>query len=121
MCQVEDFDSKSQGLDRWRLEPDFDQHRRIGIDGQLYWPALVLFGRGKWTVHGRHGGALDGANTVRFMKKIEAMRRVVPVQALPILDTLELFREIQHGCFGWELSKDYKEKIHKFTESVASL
>lgn len=20
------------------------------------WPALVLFGRGKWTVHGRHGG-----------------------------------------------------------------
>ena len=85
------------------------------------WPALVLFGRGKWTVHGRHGGALDGANTVRFMKKIEAMRRVVPVQALPILDTLKLFREIQHGCFGWELCKDYKQKIHKFTESVASL
>ena len=85
------------------------------------WPALVLFGRGKWTVHGRHGGALDGANTVKFMKKIEAMRQVVPARALPILDTLKLFREIQHGCFGWELCKDYKQKIHKFTESVARL
>ena len=32
--------------------------------GQV-WPHLVLFGRGKWTVHGRYGGGLDGANSVR--------------------------------------------------------
>ena len=49
------------------------------------------------------------------------MRQVVPARALPILDTLKLFREIQHGCFGWEQCKDYKQKIHKFTKSVASL
>jgi hypothetical protein len=85
------------------------------------WPALVLFGRGKWTVHGRHGGALDGANTVRFLKKIEAMRQVAPARASPILDTLLLFRKIQHGCFGWELCGDYKQKINMFTESVAKL
>ena len=27
------------------------------------WPPLLLWGRGKWTVTGRHGGTLDGANT----------------------------------------------------------
>ena len=27
------------------------------------WPPLLLWGRGKWTVTGRHGGSLDGANT----------------------------------------------------------
>ena len=27
------------------------------------WPSLVLWGRGRWTVHGRHGGSLDGANS----------------------------------------------------------
>ena len=26
------------------------------------WPGLRLWERGKWTVHGRHGGGLDGVN-----------------------------------------------------------
>ena len=32
---------------------------------QEVWPQLALFGRGKWTIHGRHGGGLDGGNSVR--------------------------------------------------------
>ena len=49
------------------------------------------------------------------------MKQVAPAAALPILDTLSLFRNIQHGCFGWELCSDYKMKIHAFTESVSNL
>ena len=52
---------------------------------------------------------------------IGAMKQVAPAPALPILDTLSLFRDIQHGCFGWELCSDYKMKIHAFTESVSNL
>jgi hypothetical protein len=46
-------------------------HLLIGVCNHLYkllqrvWPRLAQFGRGKWTVHGRHGGGLDGANSVR--------------------------------------------------------
>ena len=57
----------------------------------------------------------------RFLKKIEALRVVVPIQAVPILDSLAKFREIQQGCFGWDLCPDYRERIKCFTESVASL
>ena len=46
-------------------------HLLIGVTNHYYqklvvvWPSLVLWGRGKWTVHGRHGGGLDGANSDR--------------------------------------------------------
>ena len=43
-------------------------HLLIGVVNHFYkvlgkvWPSLTLWGRGKWTVHGRHGGGLDGVN-----------------------------------------------------------
>ena len=46
-------------------------HLLIGVSNHYYklllrvWPQLALFGRGKWTIHGRHGGGIDGANSVR--------------------------------------------------------
>ena len=33
---VTEIDGKSQGLEQRRLEPHFEQHRRIGFDRQLY-------------------------------------------------------------------------------------
>ena len=49
------------------------------------------------------------------------LQKVVPPAALPILETLQLFREVQTGCFGWDLCPDYKEKIEAFKESVKKL
>ena len=46
-------------------------HLLMGVGNHHYklllkiWPGLVLFGRGRWTVHGWYGGSLDGANTAR--------------------------------------------------------
>ena len=47
-------------------------HLLIGGVNHLYqlmkkvWPPLSLWGWGKWTIHGRYGGALDGANSNSF-------------------------------------------------------
>ena len=46
-------------------------HLLIGVTNHyckklaVVWPSLVLWGSGKWIVHGRHGGGLDGANSDR--------------------------------------------------------
>ena len=49
------------------------------------------------------------------------MKSVVPPKAHPILATLEYFRHLQTGCFGWDLCTDYKERIQSFTKSVETL
>ena len=115
-------------------------HLLIGVSNHYYkklklvWPSLVLWARCTWTVHGRQGGGLDGANSSRlgkfvlltsifvsFLKKLELLRKVVPPAAIPIIDTLQLFRAVQTGCFGWDLCQDYRERIQAFTESVKNL
>ena len=46
-------------------------HLLMGVGNHYYqvlrqvWPHLVLFCRGKWTMHDRYDGRLDSANTVR--------------------------------------------------------
>ena len=51
------------------LIPLPELHLLMGVGNWGYklllkvWPPLLLWGRGKWTVTGRHGGSLDGANT----------------------------------------------------------
>ena len=55
------------------------------------------------------------------MKKIDVLQKFVPPTALPILNTLQLFRRVQTGCFGWDLCPDYKERIHDFIDSVKKL
>ena len=57
----------------------------------------------------------------RFPKKLEYLKGVVPARALPIVSCLENLQAIKTGCFGWELAKDYKDRIKNFTESVKHL
>ena len=85
------------------------------------WPQLIIWGKGKWTVHGRHGGGLDGANSNRFLKQLDLLATAIPRKLLPIIKTLKLFREIVTGCFSWELCTDYKDRITAFTNSLQSL
>ena len=39
----------------------------------------------------------------------------------PVLDCLQLFKEVVDSCFSWTLSPDFKEKIEAFTKSYAEL
>ena len=49
------------------------------------------------------------------------MRPEVPGILHPVLDCLELFRQVVEGCFSWELVADFKEKIEAFTLNFSSL
>ena len=49
-------------------------HLLIGVTNHYYkklevvWPSVSLCSRGKWTIQGRQGGGLDGANSDRLEK-----------------------------------------------------
>ena len=66
---------------------------------------------------------IDWYNNVasRFLKKLGELRKVVPTHALTILDFLDLFREIQKGCFSWTLCNNYSTLIKDFVKSVKYL
>ena len=66
---------------------------------------------------------IDWYNNVasRFLKKLGELRKVVPTHALPILDFLDIFREIQKGCFSWTLCNNYSTLIKDFVKSVKYL
>ena len=66
---------------------------------------------------------IDWYNNVasRFLKKLGELRKVVPAHALPILDFLDIFREIQKGCFSWTLCNNYSTLIKDFVKSVKYL
>ena len=77
------------------LLPLPELHLLIGTVNYLYkllervWPHISVWGQGKWTVHGRQGGGLDGANSNRFLKKVADLRKVAPPITYPILKTLQ--------------------------------
>ena len=102
-------------------------HLLIGVTNFYYkklekvWPQLPVWGHRKLTVYGRQGGGLNGANCERFMKKIDVLQKLASVNAVPILNTLQLFKRVQNGCFGWDLCPDYKGRIHYFIISVKKL
>ena len=85
------------------------------------WPKLAIWGRGKWKVHSRHGGGLDGANSSHFLKKLELLAASAPPRLLLFIRTLLLFRKIVDDCFSWELCQDYSERISAFTASLRNL
>ena len=85
------------------------------------WPQLAMWGRGKWTVHGRHGGGLDGANSMKFLRNLDLLLTIIPTKLKPIIYTLKQFKCIVEGCFGWNLCSDYRQQIRGFTSSLKKL
>ena len=85
------------------------------------WPHILIWGRGKWTVHGRHGGGLDGANSMKLLRKLDELGAAVPRALIPIVNLLKKFKSIVDGCFGWDLCWDYKERISSFTAAFLKL
>ena len=82
---------------------------------------MLIWGRGKWTVHGRHGGGLDGANSMKLLRKLDELGAAVPRALIPIVNLLKKFKSIVDGCFGWDLCWDYKERISSFTAAFLKL
>lgn len=49
------------------------------------------------------------------------MRSEFPGVLHPVLDCLQLFKDVVDSCFSWTLSVDYKERIEIFSKSYADL
>ena len=58
---------------------------------------------------------------IRFLDKLEVMRPEFPGVLHPVLDCLQLFKDVVDSCFSWTLSVDYKERIEIFSKSYADL
>ena len=71
--------------------------------------------------HGYNGGGLDGNNSAEFLRKIELFYDDILPVLQPVLDVLLLFRDIVNGCFSWNLSEDFRERISNFTTSYENL
>ena len=99
-------------------------HLLLGVVTHFYklllkvWPPLASWGHGKFTVHGRHGGGLDGTNSLKFLKKLDLLATVVPPKLMPIIVVLKRFRSVVDGCFGWDLCWNYKQQISSFRDCL---
>ena len=68
-------------------------HLHLGTCTHFYflllkaWPQFDIWRRGKLTVHERHGGGLDGANSNRFLKHLDLLASRVPKRLLHIIRT----------------------------------
>ena len=49
------------------------------------------------------------------------MRPEFPGVLHPVLDCLQLFKDVVDSCFSWTLSVDFKERIEIFSKSYADL
>ena len=70
------------------------------------------------SVHGYHGGGLDGVNSATFLKELEFIFEALPEDLLPLYNMLTKFRTVVDSCFGMELATDFREHIDIFNESV---
>ena len=70
------------------------------------------------SVHGYHGGGLDGVNSSNFLKHLDFIFEPFPAELTPVHTMLTKFRKVVDSCFGMELSTTFKEDIDEFNNSV---
>jgi len=70
------------------------------------------------SVHGYHGGGLDGGNSSNFLKHLEFIFEPFPAELTPVFTMLCKFRKVVDSCFGMELSTTFKEDIEEFNTSI---
>ena len=73
------------------------------------------------TVHGYHGGGLDGGNSMQFLNELDFVFETLPEELEPVYTMLSRFRTVVKGCFGMELSSTFGEDIDEFKISVVNL
>ena len=73
------------------------------------------------SVHGYHGGGLDGGNSSQFLKHLDFLFEPLPDNLQPIHTMLTRFRQVVSSCFSMELATTFREDIDAFNESVHRL
>ena len=73
------------------------------------------------SVHGYHGGGLDGGNSSQFLKNLDFLFEPLPDNLQPIHTMLTKFRQVVSSCFSMELAITFREDIDAFNESVHGL
>jgi hypothetical protein len=73
------------------------------------------------SVHGYHGGGLDGGNSNLFLKHLNFLSQSAPAETQQIFEMLSVFKTVVQGCFGIDLSLNFKEDIDQFILSMINL
>ena len=73
------------------------------------------------SVHGYHGGGLDGGNSNLFLNHLEFLSDRTSNNVAPIFEMLMKFKVVVDGCFSLDLSNNYQQDINDFISSVQSL
>ena len=73
------------------------------------------------TVHGYHGGGLDGVNSNLFLKHLNHLEDESDPRVAPIFQMLRNFCVVKRSCFGINLSSIYGDDIDMFNSSVHNL
>ena len=73
------------------------------------------------SIHGYHGGGLDGGNSNLFLKHLAFLSEGTPPEAAPIFEMLSKFKKVVKGCFSLDLAATYQADIDQFNASVHNL
>ena len=73
------------------------------------------------SIHGYHGGGLDGGNSNLFLKHLDYLAEGTPVKASPVFEMLQKFQVVKKSCFSKDLATSYSKDIYDFNISVQRL
>ena len=73
------------------------------------------------SVHGYHGGGLDGGNSNLFLKHLVFIFSSLPDKLNPIFMMLSKFKKVVNSCFSLELAPTFEQDIDSFNSEVAKL
>ena len=73
------------------------------------------------SVHGYHGGGLDGNNSSNFLKNLDFIFEPLPDTLQPVYTMLTTFKKVVDSCFSMDLALTYEEDIDTFNQSVYNM
>ena len=73
------------------------------------------------SVHGYHGGGLDGNNSSNFLKHLDFIFEHIPANLQPVHTMLTRFKQVVDSCFSMDLGTTFREDIDTFNQSVFTL
>ena len=73
------------------------------------------------SVHGYHGGGLDGNNSSNFLANLDWIFDPMPENLQPVHTMLTRFKKVVESCFSMDLAESFRQDIDLFNESVFDL
>lgn len=67
------------------------------------------------------GGSFNGNSCHKLLSRVDALRAMCPIQALPYVDCFSAFQKVVHSCYGDKLDANYKLIIQNFAASYLQL